>query len=76
MLKDKSRACNNFQKMQNAANFGVFLHKKHYFMGMFWFRQGNLALFISVCVAQIYKKIWKKINANNNFSANTLALAA
>ncbi len=32
--------------------------------------------FISVCVAQIYIKIWKKINANNKFAATNVAIAA
>ena len=47
-------------------------------MGMFRFRQEIEMLLVSVCVAQIYIKIWKKISANSfKFSANeNLALAA
>lgn len=37
---------------------------------------GIVGLLISVCVAQTYIKIWKKINANNNFAATDVAIAA
>ena len=46
-------------------------------MGMLRFRQENETLSVSVCVAQIYIKSWKKINADSdNVGASNLALAA
>ncbi len=45
-------------------------------MGVSRFRQVALVLFISVCVAQIYIKSWKKINAKTNFAATNVAIAA
>ena len=45
--------------------------------GCFGFDREYEMLFISVCVAQIYIKSWKKINADSdNIGASNFALAA
>lgn len=56
--------------------FRILNKRKEIFGGVLVLTE-NKEWYLSVCVAQIYIKSWKKINANSeNFGANDLALAA
>lgn len=78
MLSVKSKL-NNFLFIfiKISAFYSFFYGKLQFLWGCSGFDKKLEMLLISVCVAQIYIKSWKKINANSeNFGANTLALAA